>query len=138
MTQQVVTVFHATPKGNGSKIERKGWIVNDIPTVGDVYGRGIYFWDLIEDAHTYGRMYLKGNYDIVAENIPLVDGHYTFYDHNKRNIGDADQFSQSLIRQGIYCLIINRAYMDYSTMIAEGRAYVWLVDINKKSIQIKF
>ncbi len=138
MSKQIITVYHATPKGNGKKIERNGWIVKDIPDIGAVYGRGIYFWDLIEDAHTYGNRFFNGHYDIVAEEIPLVEGCYTFYDHNKRSIGDVDYFSQVLISRGIHCLIISRAYMDYSTMLSQGRAYVWLVDINQNSIQVNF
>jgi hypothetical protein len=138
MATNTITVYHATKKGNGRKIEKKGWLVGENTRVGQVYGRGIYFWDLIEDAHTFGSIYLGNDYDIVSENIPLVDGHYTYYDHNKRNTSDPDVLAQGLLRQGIHCLIISRAYMDYSTMMAQGRAYVWLVDINKKTIEVNF
>jgi hypothetical protein len=138
MATNVITVYHATKKGNGRKIEKSGWLVGENTRIGQVYGRGIYFWDLIEDAHTFAAIYLNNDYDIVSENIPLVDGYYEYYDRSRRNTNDPDIIAQGCLRRGIHCLIIPRAYMDESTMMAQGRAYVWLVDINKNNIEVKF
>ncbi len=132
------TVFHCTKSGIGSRIEKDGWIVPKNINNGQVYGRGIYFWEFISDAHKFGKeWYGENSYEIIEETIPLNDGEYENYDHNKR-IGDHDDISKALIRRGIRCLIISRAYMDNSTLQADGRAFVWLVDIDNNYTEIRY
>ena len=131
-------VYHCTKLGNGTRIEQDGWVVPNNIYNGQVYGRGIYFWELINDAHEFGRLwYGNDNYEIIEETIPLIDGEYEYYDHNKR-IGNHDDISKGLIRRGIKCLIISRAYMDNSTMEAQGKAFVWLVDIDNNYSEIRY
>lgn len=139
MGKSLLNVYHTTQKGNGTKIVNDGWHVPRNIHIGQVYGRGIYFWELISDAHTYGqRIYGSNNYEIIEETIPLVDGQFDYYDHTKR-FGDChDTISKNLIRRGVHCLIVSRAYMDRSTMLADGKAYVWLVDIDNDYHEVKY
>lgn len=131
MAKNIISVYHTTKVGNGEKIINSGWIIPRQINIGQVYGRGIYFWEFIEDAHKYGKLiYGNNNYEIIEEDIPLIEGKYQFYDHNIRMGSDHDMISKGLLNRGINCLIISRAYMDNSTMEASGRAYVWLVDID--------
>jgi hypothetical protein len=133
MAKNIISVYHTTEDGNGIKIINSGWIIPRQINIGQVYGRGIYFWELIEDAHKYGQLiYGNNNYEIIEEKIPLIEGKYQYYDHLKRMGSDHDMLSKGLIRRGINCLIISKAYMDNSTMEASGKAYVWLVDIDVK------
>ncbi len=135
----LINVYHTTKKGNGKKIVNNGWIVPREIHIGQVYGRGIYFWELISDAHEYGkRIYGTDGYEIIEETIPLIEGRYEYYDHHKRIGRNHDDISKGLIRKGIYCLVISRAYMDMSTIEAKGKAYVWLVDIDNEYLEVKY
>jgi hypothetical protein len=132
MKKEIITVYHTTQEGNGYKIINEGWHIPRQIHIGQVYGRGIYFWELLEDAHNYGKlMYSSGKYEIIEEDIPLIEGKFMNYNHNNRMGSDHDMISKGLIKRGINCLIISRAYMDNSTMESKGRAFVWLVDIDK-------
>lgn len=138
MGKKLLNVYHATKAGNGDKIIRDGWNVSREINNGQVYGRGIYFWELESDAHTFGKIwYGENGYDIVEETIPLIDGQFTHYDHNKR-AGNHDTVAQGLLNRGICCMIISRSYMDRSTIEAKGNAYVWLVDINEDHVVINY
>jgi hypothetical protein len=131
MSNNIISVYHTTKDGNGEKIINSGWNIPRKINIGQVYGRGLYFWELIEDAHKYGQLvYGDRNYEIIQEEIPLIEGNFLLYNHSKRMGSDHDMISKGLLKRGINCLIISRAYMDKSTMEAKGKAFVWLVDID--------
>jgi hypothetical protein len=138
-SKQIVSVYHTTKLGNAERILKVGWFVPRQIHIGQVYGRGIYFWELLEDAHEYGkRMYGVNNYEIIEEHLPLIEGKYLYYDHKKRVYSDHDDISKGLLKRGICCLVIVRSYMDRSTMEAKGRAFVWLVNIDEDFVVVDF
>ena len=137
MNTSTIRVYHTTAQGNGKNIVKDGWIVSQNIATGRLYGTGIYFWELEKDAHVFGEKYFPNGYDIILEKIPYRK--YLFYDTNKRlpNNEDAILFSKQMLAKGIELLIIPRAYIDNTTMQAQGKAFVWLVDINKHELIVK-
>lgn len=128
-------IYHTTGRGSGKLIKKYGWSV-DYSGI-NIFGRGIYFWELKKDAHRYGiYRYGKGNYDIVAENIPINRNNSEVWDYYKARKSDIDQIAIRLKARGVHVLIINNPVIESTTMPkAKGKAYVWLVDI-KKDLEI--
>lgn len=125
------TVYHTTALGNGKLIEKNGWTVDRSGV--NIFGRGIYFWEFKEDAHSYGiQRYGKNNYDIVAEDIPINRNNSEIWDYYKARNSHIDQIALSLKARGVNVLIIKNPVIESATMPkAKGKAYVWLVDIRK-------
>lgn len=123
------TVFHTTRKGNGKLITENGW---EVTYAGwNIYGRGIYFWDLMDDAHRYGKERFDGVYDIVSEDIPITPSNSVTYDHAKAASSHIDSIAKGLLSRGIDVIIISNPQIAQSTLSrAKGKAYLWLVDID--------
>lgn len=123
------TVYHATAKGNGKRIAEHGWVVDYSGT--NIYGRGIYFWERLDDAHSFGSGYYgSNNYDIVSEDIPVTSSNSMVYAHNKARNSHIDSIAQGLLARGIDVVVISNPHIEASTLhAAMGRAYLWLVDM---------
>lgn len=131
-----ITVYHATPYGNGSSIVNNGWEVTRSGV--NIYGRGIYFWELIEDAHSYGEEKF-GDYEIVEETIPFTSENHVIYSHKKAVDNHIDDIAQSLLSKNIDVIVIPNPYIETTTMIkAKGKAYLWLVDMNQPIRFVRF
>lgn len=130
-------VFHTTRLGNREKIEQEGWLVTNNPRHDAYYGRGIYFWELEEDAHALGKLWYKGQYEIVPQNI-FLSNNFECVDINTDARKNSNLFSRSFIDRGVNLLWINRAYLSHRDKIrADGHSCVYLVDLsNMNSINI--
>ena len=133
-----INVYHTTGLGNADKIIKDGWNIQKQFLRGQLYGRGIYFWEKEDDAKMFGELYYsKSGYDILMEEVPYRN--ILSYDFKMRvpNNDDADLFSKQMIQRGYELVEIRSAYMDDTTMKqAKGKAYVWLVDINIPYLKI--
>ena len=127
---RTISVYHTTALGKGDKIIRDGWLIADEIQRGQIYGRGIYFWEKIEDAHTFGKRYYGINqYEILEEDIPYRNVLNYNMDQRTPNNNDADTFARRMISKGYEMVQLRKAYMDDTTILrAVGNAYVWLVD----------
>lgn len=125
------TVYHTTKKGNGKLIEQNGWEVNYYGT--NIFGRGIYFWESLDDAHSYGvERFGKNNYDIVSEVIPIRHNNSVEWDYRRARDSHIDQIAKGLKARGIHLIVIPNPAIESSTMAkAKGKAYVWLVDMSR-------
>ncbi len=130
--------YHATGLGNAQQIAKDGWIVYHNIVNGQVYGRGIYFWDRLEDAHTLGELWWgKGKYEILSEYLPYKSKEFTTFDKNLWGGHDPDTIALSHLAKGIKLAKIPNPYMEISTMpTAKGDAFVWFVNINENDIVI--
>jgi hypothetical protein len=133
-----LTVYHTTSKGNGKLIAQQGWEVDNSGT--NIYGRGVYFWGQMDDAHAYGlAVYGKDNYDIVSENIPVTSTNSVTYDHAKASGSHIDSIAQGLIARGVDVVVITNPHIASSTLSrAKGKAYLWLVDMRQDKRVVKY
>lgn len=133
-----ITVYHTTPRGNARRIVEKGWEVTLAGT--NIYGRGIYFWELVEDAHVYGHdRFGPSAYEIVAEAIPITSENSVTYDHDRARGRTIDGIAKGLLRRTIDVVVISNPQIEGSTLSrARGRAFLWLVDIDTPVRVVKF
>jgi hypothetical protein len=118
--------YHTTSFGVGRLILEEGYrIWSRTPAL---YGRGIYFWQLKKDAHSYGETAYSGNYDIVAEELPIKLNNCLKYDLPIPILDPnaATQISHELIKLGIDVLIIPNPFIEDTTHSAKGDAYCYL------------
>lgn len=130
---KTVEVFHATAKGNGRKIEQRGWHVSKEGAHAAYYGRGVYFWVLESDARQLGRAWYGSDLEVVCQHISL-DETTRIHDREILGVERPDEFSAELRAQGIELLRIERAYFDHDTLEeAAGASLVYLVDLGRHS-----
>lgn len=129
-------VYHTTKKGNGEKIKNEGWrIYRDSPHLA-FYGRGIYFWELEQDAHLMGEYWYDGNYDIVAQEFTINED-LICLDRAESSPDNADSISKYYLDKNVKFLKIKRAYFSHRRkLISNGSSIVYLVDLELSDFKL--
>lgn len=126
-------VYHTTAKGNKALIHRNGWKIKKIAPHLSYYGTGIYFWELLDDAHEMGKLWYDNNYDIVEVLIPKND--ITVIDRSMTCLDDPVSYTKEIIAREIRFLKIPYAYFSHRRkLIAQGASILFLVNMNDNEI----
>jgi len=123
-------VYHATHKSNVAEIEENGFTVSNEGTV-NIYGRGVYFWELEEDAKAYGRNRFSNDYGIVRARLTIDKGENAVVWNSRYRFQSPDTISRNLVRRNIEIIVIpNHLIEDTTFGFARGDAYCFLVDLH--------
>ena len=139
-----IIVYHTTSTVNAFKIVRRGYRV--AKSTEACYGRGIYFWELKDDAHRYGvyqqlggklpEVYVdrKGNvfegYSVLPHRLTItVENSLTYPFVETVSPDTATLLTSILLQHGKRVMIIPNRYIQRTAhQNAKGRAYVYLLN----------
>ena|SRR5579871_273808 len=123
------TVFHATRSAFVPSLRRDGFLVGKHGSR-NIYGRGIYFWELEEDAESYGRMLYEDDARIVGIKLAVSRENSIVWDSKYRH-EDPDTIARNLIERGKRIVIIpNHLIEDTTFLFAKGDALCYLIDLS--------
>lgn len=95
----------------------------------NIYGRGIYFWELEEDAEAYGKRIFKENAAIVKSKFIATRKNSVIW-NSRYKYQSPDTIARNLIQRGIKVVIIpNDKIEDTTFTFAKGDALCYLVDL---------
>jgi hypothetical protein len=119
--------YHATPTGIGKKVINEGFKL--MPGSTNLFGRGIYFWEMEKDAKSLAEKWFPEGADIIRAEWTEPEHAIRVYDPAKRSNLTANELSRNLLNIGVRTLIIPNHLMEAATMpTAIGYAYVQLRD----------
>ena len=139
-----IIVYHTTATESAIKIVRDGYRVSS--TTEACYGRGIYFWELREDAHRYGVYQQLGGklpeeyvdrhgnvfegYSVIPYQLTVTVENSLTYPFVKPVTPDTANLLTSVLRlHGKRVMIIPNRYIQKTAhQNAKGRAYVYLLN----------